>query len=296
MTVRFRGLAKPSIFRRIASVMWRAPNNPNIYGSLDFDMTRSLAYLEQLNGQGQGKVTVTHLVVRAVARALAKHPELNGKVWGSKVVLRDQVDMFCQVASDGGRDLSGAKLENADRMSLFEIGGSIRGQAKSIRAGKDPTYKSSRNLFKILPGWLIRPLLWFSSFLSNSLHLHLPSMGLPRDPFGSAMVTSVGMFGIESGFAPFPPIARCPMVLVVTAVKDRPWVEDGALVVRPVLRLCATFDHRIIDGFHAAQISDTVSEYMRDPAAIDAAEFAGQAAQAAATSATEAGGTAPPPS
>ena len=44
--------------------------------------------------------------------------------------------------------------------------------------------------------------------------------GRPRDPFGTAMVTNVGIFGIDTAFAPFTPIARCALVLAVMEVKN----------------------------------------------------------------------------
>jgi pyruvate dehydrogenase E2 component (dihydrolipoamide acetyltransferase) len=105
--------------------------------------------------------------------------------------------------------------------------------------------------------------------LTNELHLHLPDLGMPRDPFGSAMVTNVGMFGIDTAFAPFTPIARCPMIILVPEVRARPWVVDGAVESRPVLRLCATFDHRVIDGYHAGKLSSAIQELLRDPARME---------------------------
>jgi hypothetical protein len=42
------------------------------------------------------------------------------------------------------------------------------------------------------------------------------------------VVTNVGMFGIDTSFAPFLPIARCPMLVLVTEVKERPVVESGS--------------------------------------------------------------------
>jgi pyruvate dehydrogenase E2 component (dihydrolipoamide acetyltransferase) len=112
---------------------------------------------------------------------------------------------------------------------------------------------------------MLRMILKLMSFLTNTLGLHLPKLGMPRDPFGSAMVTSVGMFGIDTGFAPFTPIARCPIVITVTKVQDRPWVVGDNVVPRPVLRLCAAFDHRIIDGFSAGRLSTEIEQLFYNP-------------------------------
>src|SRR4030095_9471834 len=114
--------------------------------------------------------------------------------------------------------------------------------------------------FARLPWWLLRPAVRLTDLLTNELALDLPSQGLPRDPFGSAVVTSVGMFGIDTAFAPFVPLARCPMLLRVPEVRERRWVERGEVVARPVLRLCATFDHRVVDGFAAGALARTLRE------------------------------------
>ena len=50
-------------------------------------------------------------------------------------------------------------------------------------------------------------------------------------------------------------------------MKDRPWVEDGKLTVRPVLRLCASFDHRIIDGHSAGVLARDLRAAIEGPAA-----------------------------
>ncbi|MBN2360038.1 MAG: 2-oxo acid dehydrogenase subunit E2 [Deltaproteobacteria bacterium] len=261
----FHPLADPSSFRKMAASMWHAPNDPHIFGFTDIDMTKAQQFMDDYGQRHGCKVTVTHFVTRALALAFAKHPELNAKIGWSRIWLRDHIDIFCQVATEGGRDLSGFKLRGADQMSLQQIAEKLQGSARDIREDKDPTFKRSRNLFRALPLWGVRFVLALMSLLTNKLNLHLPKLGMPRDPFGSAMVTSVGMYGIDSGFAPFTPVARCPIILTVTRIKPRPWAEGDKVVVRPVLRLCGTFDHRVIDGARAGMFSGVIEAPFHDP-------------------------------
>ncbi len=263
--VSFSKLENPSSFRKLAAAMWNAPNDPHIYGFLDVDASAAMALMERYEQRYDTRVSITHVVTRAIAIILARHPEVNAKVGWANILQRSQVDIFCQVSTDGGRDLSGAKIQQADTLSLGQLAAKLRGSSKAIREGADPSYESSRKLFKALPLWGLRMVLWALSLLNNTLNLHLPKLGLPRDAFGSAMVTSVGMLGIDSGFAPFTPLARCPIILTVTRVKKRPWVVDDEVVVRPVLRLCGTFDHRIIDGYHAGELCTEIEKIMSEP-------------------------------
>ncbi|MCI0490460.1 MAG: 2-oxo acid dehydrogenase subunit E2, partial [Blastocatellia bacterium] len=48
-------------------------------------------------------------------------------------------------------------------------------------------------------------------------------------------------------------MARCPILILVPEVRPRPWVSGDCLEVRPVLRLCASFDHRLVDGAAAGR-------------------------------------------
>ncbi len=255
-----------STFRRMAAALWGKPNQSTIFGSMDLDATPLLAFLRDHADRTGHKLTPTHLVARAVALTLARHPDTNAKVrfWG-KIERRRRVDLFLQVASEGGHDLSGVRIEAADTKSLEQIGAELRGKAAKIRDGDDEIFQRSRGLFRSMPWWLARPLLTLSDWLSNELGWHLPRLGMPADAFGSAMITSVGMFGIDTGFAPLFPLARCPLLVLVPEIKQRPWVVEGQVVARPILRLCATFDHRIIDGYHAGKLARELRGLLERP-------------------------------
>jgi pyruvate/2-oxoglutarate dehydrogenase complex dihydrolipoamide acyltransferase (E2) component len=266
MTTEFHVQENVSPFRRMAAGMWQKPADPTIHGSMDIDASAALRFLEE-HGEKHGvKLTMTHLVARAVALAIAEQPELNAKVrfWG-RIEQRANVDLFVTVATDGNRDLSGARLERVDRKSLVDIAGEIRARASRIRKGEDQSYEQSRSMFSRLPWWLTRPATTVSDVLVNELHVDLAKYGMPRDPFGSALITSVGMFGIDTAFAPLLPMARCPILILVPEVRPRPWVDGDRLEVRPVLRLCATFDHRLIDGAAAGRLARTLHALFADP-------------------------------
>ena len=264
---RFKPLEDASSFRRMAAAMWRSPSDPSIYGSMDVDATASLAFLRE--HPSPTKLTITHLVARAVALALRAQPELNAKVrfWG-RLEQRETIDVFVTVATEGNRDLSGAKIDRADEKSLVELAAAIAERARKIRKGEDASYQKSRSAFAQLPWWLARTATQLSDLLVNELHVDLGKHGMPTDPFGSAIVTSVGMFGIDSAFAPFVPLARCPMLILVPEIRPRPWAVGDRVEVRPVLRLCATFDHRIIDGAAAGRFAARLTQLFARPDAL----------------------------
>ena len=104
-----------------------------------------------------------------------------------------------------------------------------------------------------MPWWLARPATWLSDMLVNELHVDLP--GMPGDPFGSAIITSVGMFGIDAAFAPFVPLARCPMLILVPEVRPRPWAVGDRVEVRPGAPPVRDVRSPLIDGAAAGRFA-----------------------------------------
>jgi len=49
-------------------------------------------------------------------------------------------------------------------------------------------------------------------------------------------------------------------------IQDRPAVVEGQVVVRPMMYVALTYDHRIIDGREAVQFLVTVKQCLEDPA------------------------------
>ena len=64
------------------------------------------------------------------------------------------------------------------------------------------------------------------------------------------------------------PIINPPQsgILGVHATKDRPVVEEGQIVIRPMNYLALSYDHRIIDGREAVQALVTIKDALEDPA------------------------------
>lgn len=258
----------PSTFRRIAAGMWGRPSDPSIYGSMDVDATELVAFVDAFRARTGKRLTVTHVVAAAVAYAFAKHPHLNTKVrFGGRIERRESVDLFLSVAAEGGKDLSGARIESADLLDLEDLVGAVESGSRRVRAADDE-YKKSRDLMRSLPWWVLRPVLRATDLLTNEAHVHLPELGMPSDPFGTAVVSNVGSFGVDTAFAPFVPLGRCAMVMLIGEIKRRPWVvgEGSAERVepRPVLRLCATFDHRLIDGHGAGLVARAIREHLAE--------------------------------
>ena len=246
---------------------WKRPVDPSVYGFLEVDATHALAWIEEVRARTGVHVTITHLVGKAVADALAARPDVNAIVRrGRGIWARDQVDVFFQVARDGGEDLLGALVERADEKDLVTIATELERLAKRVRAHRDPSLDLTARLMQRLPEMLVGPAMKAAEALTYDLGIDLRRLGIPYDAFGSVMVTNVGTFGLRTALAPLVPFARTPLVIAVGAATDTPVAVEGRIEVRPVLSLGVTLDHRILDGYQAGLLATRFREIFEDPA------------------------------
>jgi pyruvate dehydrogenase E2 component (dihydrolipoamide acetyltransferase) len=80
---------------------------------------------------------------------------------------------------------------------------------------------------------------------------------------GTFTISNLGMYRVERFTAVLnPPQAA---IVAVGATEERAVPVDGEIVVRPMLTLTATFDHRAVDGAPAADFLQTVKELLEEP-------------------------------
>ncbi|MFC3050494.1 dihydrolipoamide acetyltransferase family protein [Kordiimonas pumila] len=79
-------------------------------------------------------------------------------------------------------------------------------------------------------------------------------------------ITSLGAIG---GVATTP-IINAPetSIIGVNKIQERPVVKDGTIVIRKMMNLSSSFDHRIVDGFDGAQLVQALKHILETPGAI----------------------------
>ncbi|NJA06360.1 2-oxoglutarate dehydrogenase complex dihydrolipoyllysine-residue succinyltransferase [Methylococcaceae bacterium WWC4] len=81
---------------------------------------------------------------------------------------------------------------------------------------------------------------------------------------GTFTITNGGIFGSMLST----PILNPPQcaILGMHAIKDRPIVENGEIVIRPIMYLALSYDHRLVDGKEAVQFLGIIKECLEAPA------------------------------
>jgi pyruvate dehydrogenase E2 component (dihydrolipoamide acetyltransferase) len=81
---------------------------------------------------------------------------------------------------------------------------------------------------------------------------------------GTFTITNLGMFDIDEFTAIINPPESA--ILAIGKINQTPVVAaDGAVVVRPIMTLSLTYDHRVIDGAPAAQFLQRIKQIMQNP-------------------------------
>ena len=163
--------------------------------------------------------------VRACVSALQKFPRANAYFAGDEIEFHDYVDISIAVGTDRG--LVVPVLRNAETMELADAERAIREVASRARDGKLTVDEMMGGTFTITNGGV----------------------------YGSLMST---------------PILNAPQsaILGMHAIKRRP-IEDpansGQIVIRPMMYLALSYDHRIIDGAEAVGFLVHVKDCIENP-------------------------------
>ena len=249
-------LKNPSNFRKIAMGNWGNIGDPQVYGLLELDCEKVLKYIKKVREKHNIKITVNHIMGRVIALALSKYPNLNGFIANGKIQLRDNVDIFFQVGiEDAETELVGICIKNADKKGILEFSQQVLRKTKAVRDSKKHPMRKSQGIFHYLPWRLIPWTIKFMNWLQFDWNLNLSAFGIPKDPLGSIMVTSVGSLGMELVFVPLTHLGRTPAQFATCKIVKKPVVMNDKIVIRSRLNLCCTFDHRFLDGVIAAKFA-----------------------------------------
>lgn len=268
-----------SLFRKIAIGSWWNAGDPSVYGMAEVDMTDALKFIEKIKAEKNISLTPTHMVGQAVVECLKVRPEVNSIMIRHQIYYRKNVDIFFQVNIEGDNsggdkttkaELSGVTLRKLQDKSIFQLAEELKNKSLKLKKNKEGELMQVRSTMEYIPNCIMKYVLLGTSFLNFDLGLPLHWFGVPKDPFGAVMITSVGSFGIDWGLAPLVPYSRSPMLLAIGAVQKKPLVieEKGLpdrIEIRPTMKVGVTFDHRFLDGAHAAEMLRVFKDCFAQP-------------------------------
>ena len=199
---------------------------PHLYFTAAVDVTELIKFREMVNRSQQQKVSYNDFVIAAVSQALQKHPEINCSLQGDKVVQYKDVNIGMAVGMESG--LIVPVIKKSQSKKLTAIAAETQALAEKARTGKL----------------------------------------LPQDYQGGTFtVSNLGMFGIENFTAIInPPEAA---ILSVSSLNKTPVVVsaegEDVILVRTIMNITLSIDHRLIDGLNAVKFIKEVQELLENP-------------------------------
>ncbi len=197
---------------------------PHFYVESQIDMEKALQLRKDLNValDGEVKVSVTDMIIRASALALLEHPEVHRSWVAEGLAYHAHANVGIAVALDEG--LIVPVIRHADAQSLVDIAKASQDLAERARTGR---------------------------LLQDEIE------------GGTFTVSNLGMFGVTRFLAIINPPESA--ILAVGATVDTPVVRDGEVVVRPIMTVTLSCDHRATSGAGGAALLQSFKQRLEQP-------------------------------
>ncbi len=256
-------------WRVTSAAIYTTPTDSRVYGTLDIDVTEAKRFLDRKREEGV-KLTMVHLTTAVLARAIAFDvPEMNCFIRRGAVVGRENLDVMLPVQVGGDTGVTAALVRNAHARRVSDIAEEIRDKAAKGRAGDETKTAKNKYVLNRIPWPLRRPVFRFLKWITIDMGVEIKALGLSAHSFGSFIVSDIGNFGLNTGMTSLMPAAKIPCVIVLGKIEEKPVVRNGEVVIRTILPLTGTFDHRIVDGMQIGKLARGIKRNFRKPEWLD---------------------------
>lgn len=218
-----------------------------VHGLLEVDVTAARDWVRDARARGED-LSFTAFLVACFARAIAANPTVQAYRDGrGRLIVFHDVDVATPIEATVGAAAIPHIVRAANRKTVADISAEIR--AIQARPAASQQTGGLVGLGERAPR-LAREIFYWG--------IHLNPHWLKRTS-GTAIVTSVGMFGRRGGWGVgFLPLHT--LGLTVGGISHKPGVHDGKIAIREYLNLTLSFDHDIVDGAPAARFARVFTE------------------------------------
>jgi hypothetical protein len=251
--------------RKVAMALWREPREGYIHARLEVDVEEGLAYLAWLRGRCGRKVTVTHLVGKAVGEVLVRVPEFNRTLVWDTLLPHETADLSVLVGLDDGEDVDWVKIEGVEHKAVADIAAEVDQGAARLRAAARDGGRRRGTIERLTPVLLLRPAMALAGWFSAGLGLGLGPFGVQGRPFGNAVITTAATFGIDEVYDARTSFGHVPFNVVVCRIRERAVARDGRVEARRCFNLCINADHRCVDAGHLGRALDVLRDVLEQP-------------------------------
>ena len=256
-------------WRVTSAAIYTTPTESRVYGTLDIDVTEEKRFIDRRREEGI-KLTMVHLTTAVLARAIGFDvPEMNCFIRRGAVVGRKHMDVMVPVQVGGDAGVTPAIIRNAHARKVTDIAEDIRAKAARSRGGSEIKAAKNKYVLNRIPWPLRRPVFLLLKWITVDMGIEIKALGLSAHSFGSFVVSDIGSFGLNTGMTALMPAAKVPCVVVLGKIEEKPVVRNGEIVIRTILPLTGTFDHRVVDGMQIGKLARSIKRNFRKPEWLD---------------------------
>jgi len=219
-----------------------------VHGLLEIDVTRPREFIREHKAQTGESLSFTAFIVTCLAQAIETYPAVQAyRNWRNQLVLFDDVDVVTLIETKVGGVALPHIIRAANRKTFREVHDEIRAiQARPARSAQSGG----------LAAWAPRVPAFVRDLFYWAIRQNPHRL---KEIQGTAVVTSVGMFGQGGGwgitFLPYHTLG-----LTVGGIATKPGVVEGRIEIREYLNLTISLDHDIVDGAPAARFAQHLQE------------------------------------
>ena len=239
-----------------------------------FEISHIDRYIRQKRREGLTDFGITHVLLAAYVRGVAKYPQLNRFIAGQKVYSRGEDIQYCMVIKKemnvDSPDTS-IKVHLTPRDTAEDVYNKLNAAIERVKA----TQELNSNLdglimaLNLIPGVVLKFTVWLLKFL-DYFGL-LPKFLLELSPFhGSLFFTSMGSLGIKPIYHHLYNFGNLP-VFGAFGMKRRAneVLEDGTVVQKKYIDVKFVLDERIVDGYYYATFFKYYRRLLAHPEILD---------------------------
>ena len=239
-----------------------------------FEITHIDRYIRQKRREGLTDFGITHVLLAAYVRGVAKYPQLNRFINGQKVYSRGDDIQYCMVIKKemtvDSPDTS-IKVHLNPHDTATDVYHKLNAAVEKVKATQelDSNLDSLIMTLNLIPSVVLKFLVWLLKLL-DYFGL-LPRFLLELSPFhGSLFFTSMGSLGIPPIYHHLYDFGNLP-VFGAFGCKRRALevLEDGSVVQKKYVDVKFVLDERICDGFYYATFFKHYRRLLRNPEVLD---------------------------
>ena len=239
-----------------------------------FEITHVERYIRQKRKEGLTDFGLTHVLLAAYVRGIAKYPQLNRFISGQKVYSRGEDIQYCMVVKKemtvDSPDTS-IKVHLNPRDTADDVYRKLNAAIESVKATQelDSSLDGLIGYLNLIPSIVLKFVVWLLKLL-DYFGL-LPKFLLELSPFhGSLFFTSMGSLGIRPIYHHLYDFGNLPVFGAFGCKRRALEVqEDGSVVQRKYIDVKFVLDERIADGYYYATFFKHYRSILRHPEILD---------------------------